>query len=41
MTEQENEKEEDLEEERKRIKELGLTSTGWNMLTSGKKNKDE
>ncbi|MHA1803731.1 MAG: hypothetical protein ACTSU4_04275 [Promethearchaeota archaeon] len=41
MTEQENEKEEDLEEERKRIKDLGLKSTGWDMLISSKKNKEE
>lgn len=38
--EKKNEKEEDIEQERKRIKDLGLTST-WNLLTESKKNKDK
>jgi len=40
MSEEEIEQDEDLEEERKKLKELGVNST-WNILTSGKKKKKE
>jgi len=40
MSEEEIEQDEDLEEERKKLKELGVNST-WNILTSGEKKKKE
>lgn len=40
MSEEEIEQDEDLEEERKKLKELGVKST-WNILTSGEKKKKE
>ncbi len=40
MSEEEIEQDEDLEEERKKLKELGVNST-WNILISGEKKKKE
>lgn len=40
MSKDEKEQEEDLEEERKKLNELGVNST-WNILTSGEKRKKE
>ncbi|MFX0041863.1 MAG: hypothetical protein ACFE8L_03025 [Candidatus Hodarchaeota archaeon] len=40
MSEEEIERDEDIEEERKKLKELGVNST-WNILMSGEKKEKE
>ncbi|UCC20547.1 MAG: hypothetical protein JSV62_04470 [Promethearchaeota archaeon] len=40
MSEDENEDEMSMDEERKKLKEMGVNST-WNILTSGEKKKKE